>query len=58
MVDEERTQLVERALLDELRRQGRRHGVAVDDNGIWAQVDGSFKLRPIALAILAALDSV
>ncbi len=57
MADEERIELIQRALLEELRRQGERHGVSVDDNGVWAQVDGSFKLRPIALAILTALDS-
>ncbi len=55
MDDEARLERIERALLEELRRQGERHGVAVDDNGVWAQVDGSFKLRPIARAILAAL---
>lgn len=56
MAAEEKIQIVQRALVKELQRQGLRNGVAVDDNGTWAQVDGSFKLRPIALAILAALD--
>lgn len=56
MADEERIELIQRALLEELRRQGERHGVTVEDNGEWAQVDGAFKLRSLALAVLAALD--
>lgn len=56
MADEEKIARIERAIVAELKRQGERHGIAVDDNGEWAQVDGGFKLRPLALAVLAAIS--
>jgi len=56
MHDEEQVTRIERAIVAELKRQGERHGIAVDDNGEWAQVDGSFKLRPLALAVLAVIS--
>lgn len=44
-----------RAFLAELHRQGEARGVTVEDNGSLAQVDGSFEVRPIVCAIVAAL---
>lgn len=55
MLDESQVGRIERAIVDELRRQRERHGVSVDDNGQWVQVNGSLKLRPLALAVMRAM---
>ncbi|APR52020.1 hypothetical protein CA223_06655 [Sphingomonas koreensis] len=48
-------ELATRALIDELHRQGKMRGVAVEDNGTTAQVDGSFPVEPLVRAVVAAI---
>ncbi|AJP72913.1 hypothetical protein [Sphingomonas hengshuiensis] len=43
------------AAIDELHRQAEVTGCTTEDNGELAQVDGSFKVRPLVRAILASV---
>ena len=43
------------ALIAELHRQGKARGVVVEDNGVSAQVDGSFPVEPLVRAVIAAI---
>lgn len=45
------------AAIIELHRQAKISGAATEDNGELAQVDGSFKVRPLARATLEALKT-
>ena len=54
MVDT-RTERVVRAIIAELERQSETIGCVAETNGIYAQVDGSFKLAPLAEAMLRVL---
>ena len=50
--------LIERATqaaIAELHRQSNRTGCTTEDNGRWAQVDGSFEVEPVVRAIIAAI---
>jgi hypothetical protein len=47
---------ISEAIVTELERQSETSGCVVDTNGVYAQVDGSAKLGPLAQAILRAID--
>ena len=43
------------AVIEQLHRQGKMLGVAVEDNGETVQIDGSWLVKPIVRAVLIAM---
>lgn len=45
-----------RALIADLHRQARTSGCHTEDDGVRVQVDGSFEVAPLVLAVLQVID--
>lgn len=43
------------AAITELHRQGEAKGITTEDNGAFAQIDGSFEIEPLVRAVIEAI---
>lgn len=54
-MNEDLIRRVTQAIIADLHRQSKVSGCTTEDNGKYAQVDGAFKVEPLARAVLKAI---